>query len=172
MNISDAANWVGIADSTIRKYLKDFGDIDAAFSESAIPDASKHRRFTNRDVAVIAWIARQYHEHRLTTEAIHEALIRRIESGEPFDEPPHPVEEDQLALIPREQHEEILAANRRALELALAERDAIRNMLDSERADHKEERGEWQGEVARLNREIGRLAQMVRNLGSDPELDS
>ena len=92
MNISEVAEWVGIADSTIRKYLKDFGDIEAAFSQSAMPEASKHRRFTNRDVALIAWIARQYQEHRLTTEAIHDALIRRIQSGEPFEEPPHPIE--------------------------------------------------------------------------------
>jgi predicted transcriptional regulator len=47
MNISEVAEWVGVADSTIRKYLKDFGDIEGAFSQSAKPGIGKHRRFTN-----------------------------------------------------------------------------------------------------------------------------
>jgi hypothetical protein len=76
-----------------------------------------------------------------------------------------------LAVIPREQHEEILAANQRALEIALAERDAIERMLENERGFHKQERTEWQQEIAQLNREVGRLAQLVRQLGGEPEID-
>lgn len=171
MNISDVVEWVGIADSTIRKYLKDFGDIEGAFSQSSTPGIGRHRRFTNTDVAVLSWISKQYGEHRLNTEDIRTALIERLQNEEPFAEPPHPDNETALTVIPREQHEQILAANQRALELALAERDALERMLDSERNYHKQERSEWQIEIARLNREIGRLAQMVRQTGGDPEVE-
>jgi DNA-binding transcriptional MerR regulator len=171
MNIGDVAEWVGLADSTIRKYIRDFGDVEDAFSQSATPIAGRHRRFTNKDVAVIWWISKQYKEHRMSTEDIRATLIEMVSDGEPFEEPPRPDDELALALIPREQHEEILAANQRALELALAERDALTRMLENERGFHKQERTEWQAEIARLNREVGRLAQMVRQLGEDPEID-
>jgi DNA-binding transcriptional MerR regulator len=164
MNIGEVSEWVGLANSTIRKYLNDFGEIEGVFSDSATPRAGRHRRFTNRDVAVIAWISKQYSDNRLSTDAIAEALKERVEDGEPFEEPPRPEDETALAMIPREQHEAILAANQQALDLALAERDAIERLLDKVRERHQEERGEWQKEIARLNREIGRLEQQVRGL--------
>ena len=171
MNIGDVAEWVDLADSTIRKYIRDFGDIEGAFSQSATPKAGRHRRFTNRDVAVIWWISKQYKEHRMPTDDIRATLAELLDSGDPFEEPPRPEEEQALALIPREQHEEILAANHRALELALAEKEALERMMENERDFHKRERGEWQTEIARLNREVGRLAQMVRQLGENPQID-
>lgn len=159
MNVSEVSEWIGVATSTIRKYLKDFGDIDGAFSESATPETGKHRHFTNDDVAVIWWISKQYRENRLLTEDVRLALAEKIASQEPFEEPP-PVEDVHSALVPRELHDEILAANQRALELAIAERDALERMYERS-----------QGEVARLNREIGRLAERVRQLGGDPQID-
>jgi DNA-binding transcriptional MerR regulator len=157
MNVSEVADWVGIAPSTIRKYLRDFGDVQGAFSRSATPDMGKHRRFTNRDVAVIAWISDQYNGNRLSTDAMRSALSDRLERNLPFEEPPRPEPDNALAVIPREQHEAVLKASERALQLALAERDAVRQMWESERK-----------EVARLNREIGRLAEMIRGLGGEP----
>ena len=171
MNIGDVAEWVGLADSTVRKYIRDFGEIEGAFSQSATPKAGKHRRFTNNDVAVIWWISKQYKEHRMPTEDIRATLVEMLGNDELFEEPPRPDDELALTLIPREQHEEILAANQRALELALAEKDALERMLENERSFHKDERSEWQTEIARLNREVGRLAQMVRQLGDDPQVD-
>ena len=160
MNVSDVSEWVGLATSTIRKYLKDFGDIEGAFSEAATPDTGKHRHFTDTDAAVIWWISRQYQDNRLSTDDIRVALAERVESGEPFEEPPRPEDEQSLALIPREQHEAVLAANQRALEIALAEREALERMFERSQA-----------EVGRLNREIGRLAEMIRHLGGDPQVD-
>lgn len=160
MNVSDVAAWVDLATSTIRKYLKDFGDIEGAFSASATPKTGRHRRFTDEDVAVIWWISRQYRDNRMTTEDVRVALEERVARGESFEEPPPPVDEASLALIPREQHEEILAANQRALEIALAERNALEQMYERSQA-----------EVARLNREIGRLAEKVRQMGGEPEID-
>jgi DNA-binding transcriptional MerR regulator len=160
MNVSDVSEWVGLATSTIRKYLKDFGDMGGAFSESATPDTGKHRHFTDADAAVIWWISKQYQDNRLSTDDIRVALAERVESGEPFEEPPRPEDEQSLALIPREQHEAILAANQRALEIALAEREALGRMFERS-----------QTEVGRLNREIGRLAEIIRHLGGDPQLD-
>jgi DNA-binding transcriptional MerR regulator len=145
MNIGDVAAWVGFADSTIRKYIRDFGDIEGAFSQSATPKAGRHRRFTNRDVAVIWWISKQYNEYRMATGDIRAALVELLDSGEPLEEPPQPEEDQALALIPREQHEEILAANQRALELALAERDAVERMMENEREFHKRERASASG---------------------------
>jgi DNA-binding transcriptional MerR regulator len=160
MNVSDVSEWVGLATSTIRKYLKDFGDVEGAFSESATPDTGKHRHFTDADVAVIWWISKQYQENRLSTDDIRLALAERVADGEPFEEPPRPEDEQSLALVPREQYEAILAANQRALEIALAEREALERMFERSQA-----------EVARLNREIGRLAEIIRHLGGDPQLD-
>lgn len=160
MNVSDVSSWVGLATSTIRKYVKDFGDIEGAFSQSATPDTGKHRHFTDSDVAVIWWIAKQYRDNRLSTDDIRLALAERLARGEPFEEPPRPEDERSLALIPREQHEAILAANQRALQIALAEREALERMFEKSQA-----------EVARLNREIGRLAEMIRHLGGDPHID-
>jgi DNA-binding transcriptional MerR regulator len=171
MNIGDVAEWVGLADSTIRKYIRDFGDVDGAFSQSATPSAGRHRRFTNHDVAVLAWISKQYQEHRMPTDDIRAALVEMLDSGEVFEEPPRPEDEQALALIPREQHEEILAANQRALELALAEKEALERIMENERNAHRQERADWQTEIARLNREVGRLAQIVRQLGEDPQID-
>ena len=160
MNVSDVSEWVGLATSTIRKYLKDFGDIEGAFSQSATPDTGRHRRFTDEDVAVIWWIAKQYRDNRLSTDDVRAALAEKIAREEPFEEPPLPEDESSLALIPRDLHEEILAANQRALELAIAEREALERMYERS-----------QTEVARLNREIGRLAEKVRQLGGDPQID-
>jgi DNA-binding transcriptional MerR regulator len=160
MNVSDVSEWVGLATSTIRKYLKDFGDIEGAFSESATPETGKHRHFTDADVAVIWWISKQYQENRLSTDDIRIALAERTADGEPFEEPPRPENEQSLALVPREQYDAILAANQRALEIALAEREALERMFERSQA-----------EVARLNREIGRLAEIIRHLGGDPQLD-
>jgi DNA-binding transcriptional MerR regulator len=160
MNVSDVADWVDLATSTIRKYLKDFGDVEGAFSASATPQSGKHRRFTDEDVAVIWWISKQYRDNRMTTDDVRAALVEKVANGEPFEEPPPPEDETSLALIPREQHEEILAANQRALEIALAERNALEQMYERS-----------QGEVAKLNREIGRLAEKIRQLGGDPEID-
>jgi DNA-binding transcriptional MerR regulator len=171
MNIGEVAEWVDLSDSTIRKYIRDFGDVEGAFSLSATPDAGKHRRFTNRDVAVIWWISKQYQEHRMATDDIRAALVEMVDKDEVFEEPPRPEDEKALALIPRDQHEEILAANHRALELALAEKEALERMMENEREFHKRERSEWQAEIARLNREVGRLAQIVRQLGEDPQID-
>ena len=172
MNISEVAEWIGIADSTIRKYLREFGDISGAFSGAALPGANKHRRFTDEDVAVLAWIAKQY-ENRLSPEGIRAALREHVETGTSFELPGQRPDDKAIErdMIPRTQHEEILQANQRALDLALAERDSIRQMLDGERVSHRTERGEWQSEIAKLNREIGRLAQLVRELGKDPGLD-
>jgi DNA-binding transcriptional MerR regulator len=171
MKIGEVSEWVGLGESTIRKYLNDFGDIEGAFSDSATPKAGRHRRFTDRDVAVIAWISKQYSENKLSTEAIAEALGQRLEQEEPFEEPSRPEDEKSLAPIPREQHEAILAANQQALELALAERDAIERLLDKERGWHQKERTEWQKEIARLNRVIGRLEQRIVNMGGDLDTD-
>lgn len=170
MNIGDVSQWVGLARTTIRKYLNDFGDIEGAFSQSAMPAAGRHRRFTDRDVAVIAWISKLYSEHRLSTEDVRAALVERLAAGEAFDEPPRPEEEQLLALVPREQYDEVLAANKRALELAIAERDAISSMLDREREFHRQERTEWQTEIARLNQKIGRLMEKVLQLGGNPDV--
>ena len=171
MNIGDVTDWVGMARTTIRKYLTDFGDIEGAFSQSAMPEAGRHRRFTNRDVAVVWWISLQYKEHRMSTEDIRATLVEMIEDDEPFEEPPRPDEDQNLALIPREQYEEVLAANKQALDLALAERDAISGMLDRERDFHKQERSEWQVEIAKLNLRIGRLIEKVIQLGGDVDFD-
>lgn len=160
MNVSDVSEWVGLATSTIRKYLNDFGDVKGAFSHSATPEAGKHRHFTDDDVAVIWWISKQYRFNRLTTDEVRIALEDHIARGEPFEEPPRPEDENERALIPRDQHEEILAANQRALEIALAEREAMERMYERS-----------QTEVARLNREIGRLAEIIRQLGGDPDID-
>lgn len=160
MNVSDVADWVGLATSTIRKYLKDFGDIEGAFSASATPETGRHRRFTDEDVAVIWWISRQYHDNRLTTDDVRAVLTQKVAKQEPFEEPPRPEDDISQALIPRAQHEEILAANQRALEIALAERRAMEQMYERS-----------QGEIAKLNREIGRLVERVRQLGGDPDLD-
>ena len=160
MNVSDVADWVGLATSTIRKYLNDFGDVEKAFSASATPNSGRHRRFTDEDVAVSWWISRQYRDNRLTTNDVRAALTEKVASQEPFEEPPRPEDENSQALIPREQHEEILAANQRALEIAMAERRAMEQMYERS-----------QGEIAKLNREIGRLAERVRQLGGDPEVD-
>ena len=160
MNVSDVSDWIGLATSTVRKYLNDFGDIDSAFSQSATPEAGKHRRFTDDDVAVIWWISKQYKDNRMTTEDIRAALESHIADGDSFEEPPRPEDENSKALIPREQHEEILAANQRALEIALAEREALARMFERS-----------QGEIAKLNREIGRLAEKIRQLGGDPDID-
>ena len=159
MNVSNVSEWIGLATSTIRKYLKDFGDIEGAFSLSATPDAGKHRHFTDQDAAVIWWISKQY-DNRMSTEAIRAALAEHLVDDAPFEEPPRPENEQSLALIPVEQHEAILAANQRALELALAERDRLGHMYEHSQA-----------QIAKLNREIGRLAQIVRQLGGDPEID-
>ena len=164
MNTGEVSEWVGVSRSTIRKYLSDFGDIDSAFSQSALPKAGRHRHLTDRDVAVISWIAQQFQEYHLNTDEIRVTLAERIASGEEFETPPHPEDESALAVIPRELHEEILAANQRALERAVAERDALMSVLDRERRDHTKE-------ISQLNREIGRLAQLVRQLGGDPEID-
>lgn len=160
MNVSDVSEWVGLATSTIRKYLKDFGDIEGAFSESATPNSGKHRHFTDGDAAVIWWISKQYQDNRMSTEAIRAALAEHITNSTLFEEPPRPEDEQSLALIPIEQHEAILAANQRALEIALADRDRLEQMYERSQTD-----------VARLNREIGRLAQIVRQLGGDPQVD-
>ena len=160
MNVSDVGDWVGLATSTIRKYVKDFGEVKGVFSTSATPSLGRHRRFTDRDVAVIWWISKQYRDNRLTTEDVRAALKEKVTNGEPFEEPPRPEDETSQALIPREQHEEILAANQRALEIALAERRAMEQMYERS-----------QGEIAKLNREIGRLAEKVRQLGGNPGID-
>ena len=171
MNIGEVAEWVGLADSTIRKYVRDFGDIEGAFSQSATPETGKHRRFTNKDAAVVWWISQQYQEHRMSTDDIRATLTEKLKGEELFVEPPRPEDEMALMVIPREQHEAILAANQRALEIALAERDALERMLESERKFHKQERAEWQTEIAKLNREVGRLAQIVRQSGGNPQID-
>jgi len=170
MNIGDVTEWVGLARTTIRKYLDDFGDIEGAFSESAMPEAGKHRRFTDRDVSVIWWISQQYQKYRMGTDDIRTALAKRIESGELFEEPSRPEDEQSLSLVPREQYEEVLSAHQKALDLAVAERDAISAMLDKERQLHKQERSEWQGEIARLNQKIGRLMEKVLQLGGNPDV--
>ncbi len=54
----------------------------------------------------------------------------------------------------------MIATNQKALERAIAERDALIGVLNSERQASAE-----------LNREIGRLAQLVRQLGGEPEID-
>lgn len=172
MNISEIAEWIGIADSTIRKYLREFGGVEGAFSNSALPGTNRHRRFTNQDAAVLIWIAQQY-EDKISTEAIRAALAERVAEGNGFEEPNRSNKplEGAKELISREQHEEVLLANQRALEIAIAEREAIKVMLEAERQNHRQERGDWQSEIAKLNREIGRLAQMVKSFGGDPELD-
>ena len=164
MNTGEVSEWVGVSRSTVRKYLSDFGDIEGAFSQSALPKSGRHRRFTDRDVAIIAWIAHQYQEYHLNTDEIRATLRKQLESDEEFEIPPHPEDETSLAVIPREQHEEILAANQRALDRAVAERDALMSVLDRERRDYTKD-------ISQLNREIGRLAQLVRQLGGDPEID-
>jgi hypothetical protein len=107
----------------------------------------------------------------MSTEDIRAALVEMLDNDETFEEPPRPEDEQALVLIPREQHEEILAANLRTLELALAEKEALERMMENEREFHKRERSEWQAEIAKLNREVGKLAQMVRQLGGDPLVD-
>ena len=117
----------------------------------------------------------QYSQYNLVTEDVRAALIERLESGKTFEEPSRPDRQVALTAIPREQHEEILAANERALELAIAERDSLERMLQSERDAFKQERvemrTEWQTEIAKLNRRIGRLEQKVLELGGDPDLE-
>jgi DNA-binding transcriptional MerR regulator len=175
MNIGEVCKWVDLSRSTVRKYLNDFGDIDGLFSQSALPATGKHRRFTNKDVAVISWISRQYSQYNLITEDVRAALIEYVESGQPFEEPPRPDSQRALTAIPREQHEAIIAANERALELARAERDALERMLQGEREAFKQERSEmrtaWQTEISQLNRRIGRLEEKILQLGGDPNID-
>jgi DNA-binding transcriptional MerR regulator len=164
MNTGEVSEWVGVSRSTIRKYLSDFEDIEGAFSQSALPGHGRHRRFTDRDVGIIVWLAKQYQEHHLNTDEIRVTLLERIESSKEFDVPPRPEDESSRALIPREQHEEILSAHQKALERAVAERDALMEVLDRERFSYTKE-------IAQLNRDIGRLAQLVRQLGGDPQID-
>ena len=164
MNIGEVSDWIGLSRSTVRKYLGDFGDIEAAFSLSATPGPSKHRRFTDQDVAVIAWISQQYSEYHQTTDEIRTALIKRIEDGEEFEPPPHPDQVAASALVPREQYDEVLSAHKRALEIAVAERDALTTMLDRERERNLQE-------IAKLNQKIGRLIEKVIQLGGNPDVD-
>ena len=171
MNVSEASEWVGVSGTTIRKYLKDFEDIKGGFSQSALPERGKHRRLTDRDVAIVAWIANQFQNHRLAVDEVHSALTERIASGEEFELPPRPDDEAALAVIPREQHEAILEANQKALERAVAERDALIEILDKERDALLSVLDRERDHVAKLNREIGRLAQLVRQLGGDPGVD-
>ena len=175
MNIGEVCKWVDLSRSTVRKYLNDFGDIEGLFSQSALPAVGKHRRFTNNDVAIINWISRQYSQYNLVTDDVRAALVEHVESGKPFEEPSRPNRQLALTTIPREQHEEVLAANERALELAVAERNALERMLQGERDAFKQERAEmraeWQTEISQLNRRIGRLEEKLLQLGGDPDLD-
>ena len=43
---------------------------------------------------MVWWISRQYRDNRMTTEDVRIALEERVASGEPFEEPPQPTEED------------------------------------------------------------------------------
>ena len=162
MNIGEVSEWVDISSSSVRKYLRYFGDIDGCFSQSALPEQGKHRLFTDKDVGVIYWISIQYRTHFLKTPDVRAALIERLKSDEPFELPPRP--EEALEMIPRDQHEEVVAANQRALEIALAERDTLRDMLREVNQTHTDE-------IARLNRRIGRLEQLVEQLGGEPKPD-
>lgn len=164
MNIGEVSDWLGLSRSTVRKYLSDFGNVENAFSLSALPGPSKHRRFTDQDVAVLAWISQQYSEYHQTTDEVRAALIRRIMDGEDFEPPPHPDQAATLALVPREQYDEVLSAHKRALEIAVAERDALMTILDKEREKNLQE-------VARLNQKIGRLIEKVMQLGGNPNVD-
>jgi hypothetical protein len=91
-------------------------------------------------------------------------MATKIDSDEEFETPPHPEEGESLALIPREQYEEVLAAHKRELERAIAERDTIMSVLERER-------GTTMKEIARLNHKIGRLTEKVLQLGGDPDVD-
>lgn len=164
MNIGEVSEWVGISRSTVRKYLADFADIEGSFSQSALPGSGKHRRFTDRDAAILFWISQQYNEYHLSHEEIRTTMATKIDSDEEFESPPHPEEEESLTLIPREQYEEVLAAHKRELERAIAERDTIMLVLERER-------GATMKEIARLNHKIGRLTEKVLQLGGDPDVD-
>jgi DNA-binding transcriptional MerR regulator len=164
MNIGEVSEWVGVSRSTVRKYLTDFSDIEGGFSQSALPGPGKHRRFTDRDVAILSWISQQYNEYHLSYEEIQTALATRINNGEEFVTPERPDEAETLALIPREQYEEVLAAHKRELERAIAERDAAMSILDREREATMRE-------IAKLNHKIGRLTEKVLQLGGDPDVD-
>jgi DNA-binding transcriptional MerR regulator len=175
MNIGEVADWVDISPSSVRKYLRDFGDIEGCFSQSALPDQGKHRLFTDRDVAVIAWIAMQFRKYNFKTPDVRTNLIQRLETDEEFELPPRPEEEEALSLIPIEYHEEVLAAKQQALERALAERNTLMEIVEKNRQAHTGEiiqlTQNHAQEIARLNREIGRLAQLVKQMGGDPETD-
>lgn len=179
MNVSEVADWVGMSDSTIRKYVNEFGDIEGSFSEQATPDKGQHRRFTTRDVGVVYWISRQYSDKRMTTDEVQAALKARLKDDTPFELPPRPDDGPQMALIPREQHEAILREKQEALDFARNQLEAYKDMLDEAQAradrlqdQHKEEVGEMKMRIAFLKSEIRKLAgniniddEMLRDMG-------
>lgn len=164
MNIGEVADWVGVSRSTVRKYLADFTQVEGGFSQSALPGAGKHRRFTDRDVAILFWISQQYNQYHLSQAEVQTSLAAKIEAGEEFEAPPHPEEEDTRALVPREQYDEVVAATKRELDRVIVERDAFMLMLERERETSTDA-------IARLNQKIGRLTERVLQLGGDPDVD-
>lgn len=140
-----------VAKETLRQWSIEFAPY---LSPSATPtDKGKHRLYTDDDLGVLALVA-ELKDRGVTFDEIHLAL----KNGQRGDVPDDP---DGLALIPQQQQVALIQA--RVLEL----QDEVERLKPFEgqvmvertlREHYQEQLKIAQEEIARLNREIGKLS--------------
>ncbi len=169
MRTKELADWLGLADSTIRVWTRD--EFKPYLSATARGGEGRTRHFTDLDARIIALIA-QLKEEGNSSEDIHRVL-QQLQKQDWQDLPPMPAappEAGPIAMMPREAAETAVSTQRAALmrEIALLQ-DRIET-LSEQLATEREKRDQVQKELLEARERLGELRGQLTEAGSKQEL--
>jgi len=169
MRTKELADWLGLADSTIRVWTRK--EFKSYLSATARGGEGRTRHFTDLDARIIALIA-VLKEEGNTSEDIHRILQQMQKDGWQ-DLPPMPAappDAGPVAMMPREAAETAVSTQRAALmrEIALLQ-DRV-EVLSEQLATEREKRDQVQAELLEAKERLGELRGQLSEAGSRQEL--
>lgn len=172
MKSGEIASALGVTPDTIKNWAK-HPTLEQFFSAGAKgEDGNFQRTFTEADVLVLSTI----HYLRTNGTSDWEQIARRLEGGERHQEFPQNAIAADPRTVPIQQAEQSAramatlaerdAAMQRVRELE-TEVDRLRAERETDRSRYEAEAGKLHDQIARLNREIGRLEGRIESLDKD-----
>lgn len=169
MKTKELADWLGLADSTIRVWSRE--EFKPYLSVTAKGGEGRTRHFGDEDARIIALIATLKNEGN-SSDDVHR-ILQQMQDDNWKDLPPMPVappDAGPIAMIPREAAETAVSAQRAAMmrEIAILE-DRV-DMLSEQLADEREKRDAIQNNLLETKERLGELRGQMSEAGAKQEM--
>jgi DNA-binding transcriptional MerR regulator len=169
MKTKELADWLGLADSTVRVWSRD--EFKPYLSATAKGGEGRTRHFNDLDARIIAMIAVLKNEGN-SSDDIHRVLqqLQKQDWQDLPPMPPGPPDAGPIAMMPREVAETAVSTQRAALmrEISLLQ-DRV-DILSEQLTTEREKRDEVQRDLLETKERLGELRGQVSEAGSKQEL--